>query len=236
MWLRGLRTTAERALIRASTRRGTLRLLRVLWVAFPYPVRKPLTALVILGVLATKKVTGINRRNSLTPSELLGSLSFWGVPRVSLDGYVLRIEGLVERPREFTFSELLALPAVERQVCMDCVGGFRNNTVMKGVPFAASLEAVVARAEAETAVFHCADGYYTTHAVADLLANDAFLAYEVNGQRIERFGFPLRLAAPGTYGYKWAKWLVRIELVAGFPKGYWEQRGLPRRGKVGDIW
>ena len=42
-------------------------------------------------------------------------------------------------------------------------------------------------------------------------------------------GLGLRVA-PGKYGYKWAKWVVRIELVAGSPKGYWEQRGCQGHG------
>ena len=236
MGLNRLSMAVERAIIRVTTNRRYLRLMYLMWVAFPYPLRKPLTALVILSVLAMKKVMGVNRRNTLTLPKQLGSLSFWGVPQVSVAEYVLKVEGLVDHPRGFTFSEILALPAVERQVRMDCVGGFRNDTVMKGVPLASLLEAVVAKAEAETAVFHCADGYYTTHTLDHLLSTDAFLAYEVNGQHVDRFGFPLRLAAPGTYGYKWAKWIARIELVAGFPKGHWERLGLPRRGEVGDIW
>ena len=48
-------------------------------------------------------------------------------------------------------------------------------------------------------------------------------------------GYPLRLVAPGKYGYKWAKWVEGIEFVTGSPKGYWESRGLPNRAQVGDI-
>ncbi len=62
-----------------------------------------------------------------------------------------------------------------------------------------------------------------------------FWPYAVYGREIPGLGFPLRLTAPGKYGYKWAKWVVRIELVPGSPKGYWEQRGLPDRAWIGDI-
>ena len=64
---------------------------------------------------------------------------------------------------------------------------------------------------------------------------DALLAYEINSQEAPVHGFPLRLVAPKKYGYKWAKWVVRIELASGSPLGYWEQRGLPNRAWVGDI-
>jgi hypothetical protein len=47
---------------------------------------------------------------------------------------------------------------------------------------------------------------------------------------------PLRLAIPGKYGYQWAKWVVRIELVADDRKGHWAKLGLPDRGDICDAW
>ncbi len=118
---------------------------------------------------------------------------------------------------------------------MDCVGGLRNNMMMRGVSLAALLERAEPKPEADTAIFHCDGGYFTTHPLADLAETDAFLAYEINGKQTPVHGFPLRLVAPNKYGYKWAKWVVRIELASGSPLGYWEQRGLPNRAWVGDI-
>ena len=105
----------------------------------------------------------------------------------------------------------------------------------QGVSLAAILKLVEPSPNASTAIFHCADGYFTTHPIKDLLETEAFLAYSVNGQAIPAHGYPLRLVSPGKYGYKWAKWVVRIELATGSPVGYWERRGLPDRAWVGDI-
>jgi len=69
-----------------------------------------------------------------------------------------------------------------------------------------------------------------------LLEREAFLAYTVNGERIPMYGYPLRLAIPGKYGYQWAKWVVRIELVADTRKGYWAHLGLPDRADLGEVW
>lgn len=229
-------SSIDAAFWRLSTNRRILRVLYYGWIAFPLPIRKPLTALGILALLGAKKLTGVNRRHGPTPTHRVQSLSFWGVPPVDLETYTLRVDGLVNNPAELSFQDLLSLPSVERQIRMDCVGGFRNNTVMRGVTLGDLLQRVAPKPEAETAIFSCADGYHTTHRIADLLAADALLVYQVNGEAIERFGYPLRLAAPGTYGYKWAKWLVRIELVSGFPPGHWDRLGLPKRGKVGDLW
>ena len=213
-----------------------LRILYYPWVAFPYPIRKPLTAMGIWWILQMKRLFGVNRQTKPTPMKDLGNLSFWGVPDIDLEKYTLRVEGAVENPLELTFDELTALDAVDRPVHMDCVGGPRNNWTLKGVSLALLFEAAGKKPEARTAVFHCADDYFTSHSVADLLETDAFMAYETNGERLDKFGFPLRLAAPGTYGYKWPKWVVRIELVTDAPKGYWELKGLPNRGRVGDTW
>ena len=38
-------------------------------------------------------------------------------------------------------------------------------------------------------------------------------------------GFPVRLVAPNYQGYKWVKWIVRIEIVIYDYIGFWESRG-----------
>ncbi len=88
---------------------------------------------------------------------------------------------------------------------------------------------------AETAVFRCADDFFTASRLSDLAAADALLVHEVSGEPLARFGSPLRLAAPGLYGYKWAKWITDIDIVEEGSPGYREKRGLPRCGRVGDI-
>ncbi|MEE9198809.1 MAG: molybdopterin-dependent oxidoreductase [Dehalococcoidia bacterium] len=221
---------------RVMNSRPALKIVYGVWIAFPYPIRRPLTSLGILLVLLVRRAARADRWTEPTTEAELGNLSFWGVPEIDLGGYRVTMEGLVEQPAVLTFEEISAMAAVERKVIMDCVGGFRNVSTMKGVPIASLLELVGPQREARSIVFHCADGYFSTHPIKDLRDRGAFLAYEINGKREARFGFPLRLAAPHRYGYKWAKWVTRLEFVAGFPKGYWARRGLPNRGDVGDIW
>jgi hypothetical protein len=38
-------------------------------------------------------------------------------------------------------------------------------------------------------------------------------------------GYPVRVVAPYHYGYKWVKWVVRMEIVNYDYIGYWESRG-----------
>jgi DMSO/TMAO reductase YedYZ molybdopterin-dependent catalytic subunit len=46
-------------------------------------------------------------------------------------------------------------------------------------------------------------------------------------------GAPLRLVVPGMYGYKFIKWLNRIELVRQPVDGYWEVNGYDRDAYIG---
>lgn len=231
-----VRDSFRTVVVKAGGSRRGLRILYYIWRAFPYPLRRLVTALFIIHVLLVKKLLRVDHQNALTPLDKLGNLSFWGVPQLDLDIYCLEITGAVQHPVNLSFPELQALPAVTRQVRQDCVGGFRNNSVMKGVPFKTLLEQCGALPGAKRAVFHCADGYYSSLELQDLLDREAFLAYQINEQSIPRFGYPLRLAIPGKYGYQWAKWVVAIELVNDQRKGYWACLGLPDRGDLGDIW
>jgi DMSO/TMAO reductase YedYZ molybdopterin-dependent catalytic subunit len=230
------RNSFRTLVVKAGSNRRSLRILYYIWVAFPYPLRRVVTALFIIGVLLMKKLLRVDNQNALTPMGKLGTLSFWGVPEVDLEAYRLEVAGAVERPLSFSFAEIRAMPSVTRQVRQDCVGGFRNNSIMEGMPLQALLERSGMAPGARRAVFHCADGYYSSIDLKELLEGGAFLVYKINDQEIPNFGYPLRLAIPGKYGYQWAKWVVCIELVTDKRKGYWARLGLPDRGDLGDIW
>ena len=68
-----------------------------------------------------------------------------GPPRVDVEGWRLRFTGMVERPFELTYDELLALPMVEEYVTLSCVsnevgGDLVGNASWRGVPLATLLE------------------------------------------------------------------------------------------------
>ena len=217
------------------TNRILLKAIWVLWIILPYPVRKRVTTDGVRTLLNLKRVMGIYRQADLTPTKKIFTLSFWGVPRLDPEQFSLTVDGQVAHPLSLSFDDLKSYPVVNRQVTLDCVGGLRNIMTMRGVSLASLLESAEPMHDADTAVFHCADGYFTTHPLTDLAETEAFLAYQINGQDTPVHGFPLRLVSPNKYGYKWTKWVVRIELASGSPLGYWEQRGLPDRAWVGDI-
>ncbi len=226
----------RKALINVSGNTALLRTMAFLWKSIPYKPRRLVTFLFIKAVLFEKRLLKIDEQTAITPIKDLGSLAYWGIPEVDLSSFILTIDGAVDRPVSLSWPDLMALTSVERQVRMDCVGGFRNNSIMEGVSVQRLLDEAGVAPQARRVVFHCLDGYYVSLELQDLWEKEAFLAHTINGEKLPKFGHPLRLAIPGKYGYQWAKWVQRLEVVTDGRKGYWPELGLPDRGDIGDVW
>jgi len=86
---------------------------------------------------------------------------------------------------------------------------------VEGVSFKYVVEMVKPREAAKFVFFKCADGYSTSLPLVDLLEEEAFLAYRLDGKDLEEeLGGPLRLFVPNKYCYKSAMWLTRIWLTS----------------------
>ena len=148
----------------------------------------------------------------------------------------LRIDGLVRRPVELSYSELLALPKVEQTSTFHCVTGWTVNGVRwGGVRFHDLLAAAQPLPQAHAAHFISAeipyDDYLDLHQVA---LPDVMLAYEMDGQPLlQEHGAPVRVVIPDMYGYKNVKWVNRITLVPSQGRGYWENLGYDVNAWVG---
>ena len=152
----------------------------------------------------------------------------------------LKVDGLVEQSGTFTLAELRALPSRTQITRHDCVEGWSAIGKWTGTPLANVLNRVKPKAEAKYIVFHCADPmeddgthpYYESIDMDDALHPQTILAYELNGKPLPiPNGAPIRVRIERQLGYKHAKYIDRIELVASFAKiaggrgGYWEDEG-----------
>lgn len=155
------------------------------------------------------------------------------VPQVPLDGYTLRVRGMVDRPLELTFADLVARPAVESDITMTCVsnevgGNLVGNARWLGVRLDDLLAEAGIDPAADQIVGRSVDGYTCGFPVSALDGRDALVAFGMNGEPLPlEHGYPVRLIVPGLYGYVSAtKWLTEIELTtfAEFDH-YWVDRG-----------
>ena len=149
------------------------------------------------------------------------------VPRFDESSWRLRVEGLVEHPLDLTLKDVLALPHVAVTADFHCVTGWtRLDNGWEGISFKTIVERSRPRPEAKFVTVECGDGYTTSLALSDLMADNVLLAFALDGEKLTlQHGGPLRLIIPDKYGYKSAKWAERIRFTAGKEVGYWEQRG-----------
>ena len=121
-----------------------------------------MTFLFIKTVLWEKKMLKIDDQTAITLIKDLGSLAYWGFPKVDINTFSLTVDGAVESPLSLSWPDLQALHLVNRQVRMDCVGGFRNNTVMTGVAISQLLDMAVVSNQDRRVLFDCIDGIYVS--------------------------------------------------------------------------
>ena len=155
-------------------------------------------------------------------------------PRVAVDGWTLRIDGMVDRPIELSFTDLLALPMVERDITMTCVsnevgGPYVGSARWLGVPFSEIIARVGVREGVDQVFSYSSDSGYTCStpyaAVND--GRDAMIAVGMNGVPLpDANGFPARMIVPGLFGFVSAtKWLERIEFTTYAERtAYWTER------------
>lgn len=129
--------------------------------------------------------------------------------------------GAIERPVALTTVDLATLPRVTQRADFHCAAGWSHLGVeWSGVRFKDVWEQLIlpkARPTTPIAliVLRCRDRYKTALPLTDLLAPEVLLADRLNGQPLTvEHGAPMRLVAPAHYGYKNAKHLSRLELLA----------------------
>ncbi len=135
----------------------------------------------------------------------------------------LRVDGLVEAPREFSLADLRALPKQEQITTHFCIQGWTGVAKWGGVPMRDILDLVRPTPAARYAVFYSlADGddggrYYDVHKISNMRHRLTMLAYEMNGAPVSVLhGAPLRLRCENELGFKMVKWIAAIEFVHDF--------------------
>ncbi|GAB3144670.1 molybdopterin-dependent oxidoreductase [Microbispora hainanensis] len=163
------------------------------------------------------------------------------VPSVDPARWTLKIHGLVDRPVELTFADLLKRPLMEADVTLTCVsnevgGPYIGNARWLGARLADVLREAGIRREADMLLSVSEDGW-TCGTPVDVVMDgrDALLAVAMNGEVLpESHGFPVRQVVPGLYGYVSAtKWVTEIRVTRfDQDEAYWTPRGWAPKGPI----
>jgi DMSO/TMAO reductase YedYZ molybdopterin-dependent catalytic subunit len=190
-------------------------------------------------------------RSWVTPNRLFFVRNHWGVPEIDIAAWRLTIGGCVQRPIEWAYDDLAALPERTVFATVECAGNGRSflqqhahgvqwgagavgHAEWSGVPLCEVLEQAGLRPEAIEVLFEGADrGSEADHPEpmqfarslprAKALDPDTLLALRMNGEPLEAIhGAPVRLLVPGWYGVASVKWLRRIEVLDRTFAGYFQ--------------
>jgi len=141
----------------------------------------------------------------------------------------LSVEGLVQHKLSLSYQDLLNLPSLSVVRDYQCVTGWRvPHLHWQGVSLQTLARITGASPSAKFVNVYCADGVYSESLTLpdQAFRPDVMLGYNLEGRPLVREqGAPLRLVVPEMYGYKYAKWVNRVEFSTRQQIGFWENQG-----------
>lgn len=194
-------------------------------------------------VLPESKETGVLRpleiRNyeekDLSSTNDFRENSIKGPQHVDRDSYRLQISGPVENPVQYSYDQVIQkFQHYKKVVKLNCVEGWSVTLLWEGILVRDIIKASRPLPKANTIIFHAYDGYTTSFPIEYIMKNNILMAYKMNELVIppER-GFPFELVAESKWGYKWIKWITKIELSDDTKyKGFWERKGYSQSGDL----
>lgn len=152
--------------------------------------------------------------------------------------WTLEINGKVQRPLNLALTDLAAMPRTTVDSEIYCLPSPDSDGVLvewgnwTGVRLGYLLAQARVSADAIKVAFYAEDGFSTDLDLTATALEDVIVAYEKYGKPMDE---TLRLVVPGRWGYKWIKWLTRIELMDYDFKGRYESRGFPDDASVTNV-
>lgn len=191
--------------------------------------------------------------------------SHHGVPQADLDRWVIRIDGLVEKPITLTLKELQKFPLHTLHAVLECSGNYRGlqkpqvpgvqwgkgavgNAAWSGALLSEVLKKARVKPSAKFARIEGADkpalaatpAFVRSVPLSKIMEEGTLLAWKMNRQPMPTLhGGPLRLILPNWYGQNWIKWVTHITLTDAEDKGFYMAKGyrMPKEPvKPGEKW
>jgi len=201
-------------------------------LSFPLTACSSTTYTTVPGEVEAKEFQGVK----LTPISKQNNNALKGTQNLNNNTYTLTIDGLVNHPLTLTYADLQAYPQTSQLETLNCVEGWSFTAKWTGPSLSAIFADAGVQPGAVIAIFYTADVPvgYTSLDLSYIDNNNIIIALKDNDITLtpDR-GWPFQVVANGKYGYKWAKWVTRIELSSNTNfRGYWESNGYNNTGDV----
>ena len=165
-------------------------------------------------------------------------LHYGPTPKTDLNAWDLKIFGLVEEEKVWTWEEFNQLPRTKITLDIHCVTRWSKfDTLWEGVSLKNLIEEgiIVPTKEANYVIQHCEQGYTTNLPLDAMLQDNVLLATHFDGQPLPlEHGWPLRVVVGSfhnrseswnAYFWKGGKWLRALEFRHSDQLGFWERNG-----------
>lgn len=167
--------------------------------------------------LRTEDPEFLDTRNlQVMPLEEFGTMGDEDVP-FNPDVWRLEVIGAVKTPLQLAYDEILNLSVIEREVLLICPGVFANHGRWKGISILELMRRADPLINASKVIIHGRSSIGDREEqfkIEEVKSDKVFLAYAVNGRTLPRkHGFPLRVVAEGHWGFRWAKYVHKVEFV-----------------------
>ena len=148
-------------------------------------------------------------------------------PDIQPSKWELVVDGAVEHPLKLSWRDFLKLPQTSDTSDFHCVTTWSKMDVeWEGVRLGTLLALAEPKPEATHVMTHAYDGYTTNLPLAEAVKEDVLVVHTAEGKPLPlEHGGPARIITPQLYAWKGAKWIHRIEVLAGDRLGFWELRG-----------
>ena len=214
-------------------------------------IKKIILLVIVLTIITTLNIFA-NQENQpivqLEPVEIreyqgerLSSLNDFnenaikGTQRVDINEYILEIVGLVQETKKFSYNEMINnFNHYKKVATLDCVEGWIVKILWEGILVKDLIGKDNILPKAKIIIFHAYDGYTTSFPINYIVDKDILLAYKMNEVTLPaQRGFPFQLVAESKWGYKWIKWVTKIEISDNEAfRGFWESRGYANEGDI----
>lgn len=172
----------------------------------------------------------------LTPIDRQNNNALSGTENIDKATYQLTIDGLVDNPLKLSYADLQAYPQISKLMDLDCVEGWSFTAKWTGPELGAIFRDARVKQDAKIAIFHTTDVTrgYSSLDLSYITDKNIIIALKLNDITLppDR-GFPFQVVAESKFGYKWSKWVTRIELSSDTSfRGYWEGVGYSNNADI----